>query len=162
VQCAGHALAGFVRHAPTAFSFVLCSLGAAQAEAEVDADVAADRPTRSTYAAPTTEAQAGKLRPDGAARGGVTVLRRAVLSAGASGTHPPVHCAKSSREAAAAAQTQAANIHRTCERAMRTCELRPGQCSARMPCGWMARVEPSSRARAAPEEPEAATGSADR
>jgi hypothetical protein len=57
VQCARLALAGLVRHAPTAFSFVLCVREAAQAEAsaEVDADVAADRPTRSTSAAPTTE-----------------------------------------------------------------------------------------------------------
>jgi hypothetical protein len=84
------------------------------------------------------------------------VLRRAVLSAGASGTHPHLLtcyllCAKSSREAAAAAQTQAADIHRTCERAMGACEFRPGQYSAIIRCGSMARVESSSRARAAPE-----------
>jgi hypothetical protein len=37
------------------------------------------------------EAQAEKLSPRGAARGGVAVLRRAVLSAGASGTHARTH-----------------------------------------------------------------------
>jgi hypothetical protein len=60
VQCARHALAGLVRHAPTAFSFFLVlkvkdKEGAAQTAAEVHADFAADRRTRSTSAAPTTE-----------------------------------------------------------------------------------------------------------
>jgi hypothetical protein len=56
--------------------------------------------------------------------------------------------AKGSCEAAAAAQIQAADIHRTCQRAMRACELRLGQCSAgTVRCGWVTLVaEPSSRA----------------
>jgi organic hydroperoxide reductase OsmC/OhrA len=53
--CLGRARASRGNCFHSALFFVLKEQGAAQAEAEVDADVAADRPTRLTSAAPTTE-----------------------------------------------------------------------------------------------------------